>query len=92
MEVVERFMRRNPSSAEALARWAEMVIETEWHNPHDALALHSNARTIGRNRLIFNIRGNRFRLVAQVDYTAGLVTVRFIGSHGEYNRINARRI
>ena len=92
MEVVERFMRRNPSSAEALARWAEMVNETEWHNPHDALALHSNARTIGRNRLIFNIRGNRFRLVAQVDNTAGLVTVRFIGSHGEYNRIDARKV
>ena len=92
MEVVERFMRRNPSAAAALARWAEMVNETEWHDPHDAIGLHSNARQIGRNRLIFNIRGNRFRLVVQVDYAAGLVTVRFVGTHGEYNQINARRV
>ena len=92
MEVVERFMRRNPSSAEALARWAEMVNETEWHNPHDALALHSNARPIGRNRLIFNIRGNRYRVVIEVNYILQSVGVRFIGTHAAYERIDARRV
>ena len=56
------------------------------------LANHPNARAIGNNRAVFNIRGNRYRLVVRVNYEYKIVYIRFIGTHAEYDRIDAERI
>ena len=70
-----------------------MTTESEsWLDPHHVTGLHSNARPIGGNRLIFNIRGNRYRLVVEVNYELRTLDIRFVGTHEQYNRIDARRI
>ena len=56
------------------------------------LANHPNTRVIGNNRAVFNIRGNRYRLVARVNYHYKIVYIRFIGTHAEYDRIDAERV
>ena len=55
-------------------------------------SLFTNVRVLSGDRLLFNIRGNHYRLVVRVSYDFHTVQVRFIGTHAEYNQINARRI
>ena len=86
------FAERHPESRNALFSWLRLVRSERWHNPHDAIALHSNVRNLGSNRLTFNIRGNRYRLIAKVNYESGDLTIRFIGTHAQYDRIDAREV
>ena len=92
MEVIERFWRRNPAAEKSLRRWVRAVLSAEWHNPHHAVSQHPGARFLNGSRILFNIRGNQYRLVIKVDCVAGLVTVRFIGNHSDYDRIDARKV
>ena len=90
--VLDRFARRHAAADRALREWKKETKSETWSNPHHVRDLHSNVRPIGRNRLIFNVRGNRYRLVVEVNYEAGLVTVRFIGTHAQYDLIEAGRV
>ena len=60
-------------------------------NPKEGLA-NGNASIVGVNRVIFNIKGNDYRLVVKLHYDRGVVYVRFVGSHREYDRIDAETI
>lgn len=90
--LLDRFVRNHAQAKEALLAWAESVESEVWSDPHDALALHPNARHIGRKRLVFKINGNRYRLIAYVNYEMYSVEIRFIGTHAQYDRINARKV
>ena len=91
-EPLDRFARRHPEAREPLQMWKDSVLSEIWSDPHDAIALHPNARHLGRNRLIFNIRGNRYRIITLVDYSMTSVFIRFVGTHAQYDRINAREV
>ena len=54
--------------------------------------MYRNASIVGNNRVVFNIRGNQYRLVVAINYTHGIVYIRFIGSHDDYNTIDATTI
>lgn len=58
----------------------------------DIKLTYKNASIIANNRVIFNIRGNDFRLIVAINYTFGIVYVRFVGSHHEYDKIDALTI
>jgi len=63
-----------------------------WRRPADIKAAYRNASFIANNRVVFNIKGNDYRLVAAVHYNRGMMFIRFIGTHREYDRIDARTI
>ena len=91
-KVIDRYIKRNPAAEPALQRWLRSAASETWLNPHQVLDLHSNARSVGGNRIIFNIRGNRYRLVVHVNFVSKVIRVRFIGTHAQYERIDARRV
>ena len=66
--------------------------EADWKTPNDVKAQHGNASIVGSNRIVFNIKGNDFRLIAAINYGTGIVYFRFIGTHKEYYRIDATTI
>ena len=92
VEVVDRFARRHRDVAQRLEDWKEQVTNARWSTPHDAEREMSGARRIGNRRLIFNIKGNNYRLVASVNYQLGTVRVRFLGTHAAYDDIRAREV
>ena len=92
VELLHRFQRRHTDAVGPIAAWLEKVQMARWQNPHDAIAGHAKTRPLGRNRLLFNIRGNRYRLIVKVDYINQIVDIRFIGTHAEYERIDAREV
>jgi len=61
----------------------------QWANPADAKATFASASILRNGRAVFNISGNRYRLIAKIGYAAGIVDIRFFGSHTEYNAVDA---
>ena len=73
----------------ALESWYSEVKKEKWSTANDVLKKYPKARTIPGNRIIFKILGNRYRLIVKVNYQAKQVFIRFVGSHKEYDAINA---
>lgn len=79
-------------SKASINAWIAIVEKDEWSSPVDIKARWSSASIIADNRVVFNIAGNKHRLVVKVNYDAQIVFVRFIGTHAEYDRIDAATV
>lgn len=69
--------------------WLQIVSRAQWRSPQDVKAAHPKASILKGARVVFNIKGNDYRLVVRIQYQAGLVAIRFFGTHAEYDRIDA---
>ena len=69
-----------------------MASRADWKTPADVKQDYPQASLIAGNRVIFNIKGNDYRVVTAIHYGRGLMYVRFVGSHAEYDRIDAATI
>ncbi len=72
--------------------WYYDAKHAQWKTPADIKDVYRNASVIGKNRVVFNIKGNQYRLVVAVNYEHGIVFIRFIGSHQEYDKIDSETI
>lgn len=72
--------------------WLAEAMAAEWKSPVEIKRQFASASVIGGRRLVFNISGNRFRLVVAVNYQFGVIDIRFIGTHAEYDDINVETI
>ena len=86
-ERIEDFSRRHADAKEALERWSNILANAEWKSHTDLKADFPSADFVGNNRYVFNIKGNNYRTVVLVVFFAGTVAIRFIGTHGEYDKI-----
>ncbi len=78
-------------SREQLLSWHAMVGAAQWDGPADIKTQYRSASFVG-TRVVFNIRGNKYRLVVHVNDAGGRVYVRFVGTHAEYDRINVKEV
>ena len=85
-------MRRHSSASRQLRSWLSEARSAQWSNPHVLRERYPSASIIGNNRVVFNIRGNNYRLVTRVNYERGFVRIRFFGTHAEYDRIDASEV
>lgn len=72
--------------------WIDIVGRAQWHNPEDVKTSYPKASILKASRVVFNIKGNDYRLVAVLQYRAGVLAIRFFGTHGEYDRIDAETV
>lgn len=86
------FWEKHPTATLPLQVWYKETKEANWKTPNDVKAQHGNASIVGNNRVVFNIKGNDFRLIVAINYVQGMVYIRFIGTHKEYDRIDAATI
>ena len=75
-----------------LKSWFDEAEKSNWHSPHDIKTDFPSASILPNNRVVFNIKGNSCRLIVRINYKVGVVWIRFIGTHREYDRINAEEI
>lgn len=73
----------------ALDAWFHEAEKAGWKNPAEVKAAHANASIVGDDRVVFNIKGNAFRLVVAIDYQRQVVFIKWVGSHADYDRIDA---
>jgi mRNA interferase HigB len=72
--------------------WLAIAGQARWRSPEEVKASHPKASILKGGRVVFNIKGNDFRLVAAIQYQAGVVVIRFFGTHAEYDRIDAEGV
>jgi mRNA interferase HigB len=75
-----------------LRAWVHIVRAADWSRPTDIKRLFNSADVLANDRVVFDIRGNKYRLVAAVHYRGKRIYVRFIGTHAEYDEIDATTI
>jgi mRNA interferase HigB len=75
-----------------LQTWYADVKHATWTGPADIKSAYHNARFLANNRVVFNIKGNRYRIIVVVQYRYELVYIRFVGTHKEYDRISVETI
>lgn len=76
----------------ALDDWYDIVRKAAWRNSADVRSSFATVSIVSADRLVFNIKGNDFRLVVSVDYEFGAVWIKWIGSHADYDRIDVRTV
>jgi len=91
-ELIERYIRKNIYSANAVNRWVEIMEQLTFSNPNDLKSVFPSVDYVGKSRYVFNIKGNDYRLVAVVLFAMGTVTVCFIGTHAEYDKVDCLTI
>jgi len=79
-------------SEQPLRTWVHVVQAADWERPTDVKLVFRSADLLPNGRVVFDIGGNKYRLVAAVHYRGKRIYVRFIGTHAEYDRIDARTI
>ena len=79
-------------SKSALEAWHHEVSKLQWSNPNDIKAQYRSASIVGGNKVVFNICGNKYRLIVFVNYDAGIVFIKFIGTHKDYDQINIEEL
>ncbi len=86
------FWRKYPDSELPLRSWYFEAKNNNWKSPNDIKNFYSTASILKNNRVVFNIKGNDYRLVVSINYHYKIVYIRFIGTHKEYNKIKAEEI
>ncbi len=81
--LVEEFGRRHADALDQLSAWIQEAREAKWATPTDVKGRYSTASFVG-DRVVFNIKGNRFRLVATINYKNQIVRIDKVGTHAEY--------
>ena len=75
-----------------LHSWYEEALKSLWRTPQDIKNQFRSASICGNNRVVFNIGGNKYLLVVEMQYRAGISWVKFVGTHAQYGRINVESV
>jgi mRNA interferase HigB len=82
----------NADAEQPLRAWFEEAKDAEWANSNDIKAKFHSASVVGKNRIVFNIKGNKYRLIVAIKYEFKIVYIRFVGTHQEYDAVDARSV
>jgi len=75
-----------------LEAWFAEAQHAEWKNPTEIKQQHGNGSVIKDSRFVFNIAGNKYRLVVKIHYNTGVIFIRFVGTHAQYDQIDVESI
>jgi mRNA interferase HigB len=89
---LREFRRRHPDAEGPLRAWYAEVKAAAWVRPQDVRDRFAGASIVGGNRIVFDIGGNRYRVVVKINYLYRVVYIRFVGTHAEYDCIDVEQI
>jgi mRNA interferase HigB len=91
-KILREFWERHKDCEQQLKAWFQEVSKVEWTNPNEIKAEYPSASIIGDDRIVFNTKGNSYRLIVKINFDYQIVWIRFIGTHSQYDKINAKTI
>jgi mRNA interferase HigB len=89
---LREFWEKFPDSEQYLKTWYDTAMSSDWKSPVDVKQTYANASILKDSRIVFNIKGNSYRLVTKFNFEKQWIFVRFIGSHKEYDKIDSNTI
>ena len=91
-KILRDFWIAHPDSEQQLKAYYQETLKAAWTSPKKIKAEYPSASFLANNRVIFNIKGNHYRLIIKINYDYQMIWIRFIGTHAEYDKINANNI
>lgn len=89
---LRKFADRYPDALGPVAAWADACEAASWATPSDVKAFDGRVSFVGTDRAVFNIGGNKYRLIVRIAYAFKLVYVCFVGTHAEYDKVDAATV
>jgi len=89
---LREYWQKHPDTGQPLKAWFDDTSRANWKTLSDIKDNYANASIIANNRVVFNIKGNNYRLIVHIRYDISIVFIRFIGTHQEYNKIDATTV
>jgi len=86
------FWSKHPAAKASLSAWYDHVAKAEWASPQEVRADFNSADFVSDSRVIFNVGGNNYRIVARISYTFKNLMIKFVGTHKEYNDIDPNTV
>ena len=91
-KILRAFWEVHSDSEQQLKSWFRETCKAVWKNPNEIKVEYPSASILNNNRIVFNIKGNNYRLIVKINFEYEMVWIRFIGTHEEYDKINANTI
>lgn len=91
-KILREFWEKHRDSEQQLKTWYNESLKANWSNPSDIKSEYSKASILKSGRVVFNICGNKYRLIVDINYERQWVFIRFIGTHSDYDKIDANKI
>ena len=92
VSALRQFWEKHPAAEQPLKAWFDEASKAAWEQPSDIKAQYRSASVLKNRRVVFNIKGNDYRLIVAIAYKLGIVYVKFIGTHAEYDKIDAETV
>jgi len=92
ISTLRAFWAKHSDAQTPLMAWYALASRSQWKSPSDIKEAYRNASFTANNRVVFNIKGNDYRLVVLVRYDKGLLFVKFVGTHAQYDKIDASTV
>jgi len=86
------YWEKHPDCKQQLLAWYQEAAKAKWSNTKPIKLAYPTASFLSDNRIVFNIKGNTYRLIVRINYDYQIIWIRFIGTHAEYDKINAKTI
>lgn len=90
--ILREFWEKHNDCEQQLKAWYQEASKAEWKSPNEIKFGYPSASIIGNDRIVFNIKGNTYRLIVSINFDYQTVWIRFIGTHSEYDKVNAKSI
>lgn len=91
-KILREFWEKHADSKQQLKSWYQETNDVIWKGPKEIKKEYPSASFLAENRVVFNIKGNKYRLIVKINYDYGIVWIRFVGTHAEYDKIDATKI
>ncbi|MBK8503182.1 MAG: type II toxin-antitoxin system HigB family toxin [Saprospiraceae bacterium] len=92
IKYIEKFWNKNKDAKEQLLAWNREVGLADWSNSNELKAKFGTASIITSRRVVFNVNGNRYRLIVDIEYRLGIIFIVWVGTHKQYDKIDAKEI
>jgi mRNA interferase HigB len=92
LRTLKQFWKIHSDAEHPLRQWYDDARRADWKTPQELKAAYASASVVSHDRVVFNIKGNTYRLVVRINYHYRIMYIRFIGTHTEYNAIDVREV
>ncbi len=90
--ILINFYETDPLAKEPILNWYHFTILSDWKNYHSIKETFNSVDSIGNDRYVFNIGGNKYRIVAMIHFNTRTIYIRFVGTHKQYDKIDCKNI
>ncbi|MEO6833601.1 MAG: type II toxin-antitoxin system HigB family toxin [Chitinophagaceae bacterium] len=91
-KILRDFWETHPDTEQQLKSWFQETAKSNWKTPEDIKKEYLSASFLAENRVIFNIKGNHYRLIVRINYDYAMIWIRFVGTHAEYDKMSSKTI